>query len=92
MKRVEKEHRKVMNTLIIRGAWIICKHRIACVLKGAAPSITSILREFKDEQSLVLSGAKKLQGLELGVLCFAAKTTSHIWSPYEMSTGDHFLL
>jgi hypothetical protein len=49
------------------GAWIIWKHRNACVFEGAAPSVTSIIREFKDEHSLwCLAGAKKLQGLELG--------------------------
>ena len=67
MKRVEKEHRRGVNSLIILGAWIIWKHRNACVFKGVAPSVTSIIREFKDEHSLwCLAGAKKLQGLELG--------------------------
>ena len=54
MKRVEKEHRRGVNYLIILGAWIIWKHRNACVFEGvAAPSVTLILREFKDKQSLV---------------------------------------
>ena len=65
--KVEKEHRRGVNSLIIMGAWIIWKHRNACVFEGAAPSVTSIIREFKDEHSLwCLAGAKKLQGLELG--------------------------
>lgn len=56
-----------LNSLIILGVWIIWKHRNACVFEGAAPSVTSIMREFKDEYSLwCLAGAKKLQDLELG--------------------------
>ena len=33
MSRVSKEHRKGVNTLIILGAWIIWKHRNACVFQ-----------------------------------------------------------
>jgi hypothetical protein len=51
MKRVEKEYIRGVNSLIILGAWIIWKHINACVFGGAAPSVTSIIREFKDEHS-----------------------------------------
>jgi len=49
MKRVEKEHRRGVNPLIILVALIIWKHRNACVFEGTAPSVTSIIR--KDEHS-----------------------------------------
>jgi hypothetical protein len=66
MSRVNKEHRKGVNTLIILGAWIIWKHRNTCVFEGASPSINMIWSEPKDEHSLwCLAGTKKLQGLGL---------------------------
>jgi hypothetical protein len=63
MRRVKKEHKKGVNTLIILGAWIIWKHRNACVFEGVSPSINKILCELKDEHGLwYIAGAKKLQG------------------------------
>jgi hypothetical protein len=60
MRRVKKEHKKGVNTLIILGAWTIWKHRNACVFEGA----NIILCELKDEHTLwCMAGAKKLQGL-----------------------------
>jgi hypothetical protein len=47
MRRVSKEHRKGVNSLIILGAWIIWKHRNACVFEGASPSISMIWSELK---------------------------------------------
>jgi len=38
ISRVSKEHGKGVNTLIILEAWIIWKHRNACVFEGASPS------------------------------------------------------
>jgi hypothetical protein len=68
MRRVNKEHRKGVNTLIILGAWIVWKHRNACVFKGASPSINMIWSELKDEHSLwCMAWAKKLQGLRLAL-------------------------
>lgn len=66
MTQVTKEHRKGVNSLIILGAWIIWKHRNACVFEGASPSINLIWSELKNEHSLwCLAGAKKLEGLGL---------------------------
>ena len=68
MSRVSKEHRKGVNTLIILGAWIIWKHRNACVFEGASPLISMIWSELKNEHSLwCMAGAKKLQGLGLAL-------------------------
>ena len=62
-----KEHRKGVNTLIILGAWIIWKHRNACVFEGAS-SLNMIWSELKNEHSLCcMAGAKKLQGLGLAL-------------------------
>ena len=67
IKRVKKEDRKGVNSLIILGTWMIWKHRNACVFEGASPSVNSILSLLKDEHSLCcLAGAEKLQGLGLG--------------------------
>jgi hypothetical protein len=65
MKKVKKEHKRGVNSLIILGAWMIWKHRNACVFEGVAPSVNSIMRDLKDEHNLwCLAGAKKLQGLD----------------------------
>ncbi|GJN15444.1 hypothetical protein PR202_gb02359 [Eleusine coracana subsp. coracana] len=66
MRRVKKEHKKRLNSLIILSALIIWKHRNACVFEGAPLSVNTILSELKDEHSLWrMAGAKKLQGLDL---------------------------
>jgi len=66
LKKVKKEYKKGVNSLIILGAWMIWKHRNACVFEGMAPSVDSIMRDLKDEHSLwYLVGAKKLQDLGL---------------------------
>ncbi|KAL6626203.1 hypothetical protein ACP70R_029929 [Stipagrostis hirtigluma subsp. patula] len=66
MKKVPKQQKKGVNSLIILGSWIIWKHRNACVFEGASPSVTTILSELKDEHSLwCMAGAKKLRGLDL---------------------------
>jgi len=68
MSRVSKEHRKGVNTLIILGAWIIWKHRNACVFEGASPSLNMIWSELKNEHNLgCMVGARKLQGLGLAL-------------------------
>jgi hypothetical protein len=68
MSRVSKEHRKGVNSLIILGAWIIWKHRNACVFERASPSISMIWSELKNEHSLwCMAGAKKLQRLGLAL-------------------------
>jgi len=52
ISRVSKEHRKGVNSLIILGAWIIWKHRNACVFEGVSPSLSTIWSELKNEHSL----------------------------------------
>ena len=54
-----------MTTLIILGAWIIWKHRNACVFEGASPSVNTIWSELKDKLHSLwcMASAKKLQGL-----------------------------
>ena len=66
MKKVKKEYKKGVNSLIILGAWMLWKHMNAYVFEGMARSVASIMREIKDEHNLwCLAGAKKLQGLGL---------------------------
>lgn len=64
LKKVQRQHRKGFNSLVILGAWILGKHRNACILDGAAPSIQDALQAFKDESHLwQLAGARKLAAL-----------------------------
>ena len=51
-KQVPKEKKKCFNTLIILGAWLLWKHRNACVFEGASPSMNDLLRSFDDEHHL----------------------------------------
>jgi len=65
-RKVQKQHRKGFNSLVILGAWILWKHRNACVFNGSAPSIPTALQAFKDESHLwVVGGAKGLHGVGL---------------------------
>jgi hypothetical protein len=65
-KKVRKDARKGLNSLIILGGWILWKHRNACVFNGARPCINAILREFENEKHLwELAGARSLRGLTL---------------------------
>jgi hypothetical protein len=67
MKKVQKEKKKGVNSLIILGAWVIWKHRNDCVFNGASPSVSSIMRDIKAEHDLwCLAGAKRLEKLEVG--------------------------
>jgi len=43
-RRVQKQHRKGFNSLVILGAWILWKHKNACVFDGFAPSIPTALQ------------------------------------------------
>jgi len=66
MKKVKKDYKRGVNSLIILGAWMIWKHRNACVFNGSAPSIPTALQAFKDESHLwVVGGAKGLHGVGL---------------------------
>ncbi|GJN38389.1 hypothetical protein PR202_gb27425 [Eleusine coracana subsp. coracana] len=67
MKRVPKQKRKGINTLIILTAWNLWKHRNSCVFEGASPNIAVCLRSFKDEHHLwCLAGAPGLCRLGAG--------------------------
>jgi hypothetical protein len=52
MKKVKKEYKRGVDSLIILDAWMLWKDRNACVLEGVAPSVTSIMRDLKDEHNL----------------------------------------
>jgi hypothetical protein len=52
LKRVEKEYKRGVNSLIILEAWLLWNHRSACVFEGVTPSVSSIMRALKDEHSL----------------------------------------
>jgi hypothetical protein len=66
LKMVKKKYKKGVNSLIILGAWVLWKHRNACVFDGVAPSVITIMRILKEEHTLwCLAGARKLQGLGL---------------------------
>ena len=68
-KRVGKQRRKGVNSLIILGAWTLWKHRNACVFDGDSPSVSTSMRNLQLEGHLwVLAGARNLQNLELGRL------------------------
>jgi hypothetical protein len=65
-RRTPEEKKKGFNSVVILVAWIIWKHRNACVFQGAQPSMVNILQEFRDEHHLWgLAGARGL--LSLGV-------------------------
>ena len=68
IRRVKKEHKKGVNTLIMLDAWIIWKYRNACVFKEASPWVNTILCELKDRSTAYIwcmVSAKKLYGLGL---------------------------
>jgi hypothetical protein len=60
-KRLQKQHRKGFNSLCILGAWILWKHRNACVFDGLAPNLQIAIQVFKDESQLwQFSGSRGL--------------------------------
>jgi len=66
-KRIPKEEKNGLNTMIILGSWILWKHRNACVFEGSHPCITRTLEEFRNEYHLwCLAGARGLCMLGLG--------------------------
>jgi hypothetical protein len=63
-RKISKEKRKGLNSLIILGAWSIWKHRNDCIFMAESPSVSLILSNFRDEHSLwCLARAKNLQAL-----------------------------
>jgi len=70
-RKLQKQHRKGFNSLCILGAWILWKHRNACVFEGASPNLQVAVQAFKEESHLwQLAGAKRLiaLSLEMGVV------------------------
>ncbi|KAL6646865.1 hypothetical protein ACP70R_015559 [Stipagrostis hirtigluma subsp. patula] len=66
-KRVRKEQRKGLDTLITMGAWLIWKHRNSCVFDGSRPCMTRLIEAFTHEHHLwCLAGARGLHSLGLG--------------------------
>jgi len=66
-RKIPKQQKKGFNSLIILGAWILWKHRNACVFEGSTPNLQRALQEFKDERHLwLLAGAKRLAALGEG--------------------------
>ena len=67
MKKIQKDTRKGLNSIVILGAWVIWKHHNSCVFDGARPCINDLLRMFREEQHLwCLAGAESLRALGQG--------------------------
>jgi hypothetical protein len=69
--KLQKHLRKGFNSFCILGAWIIWKHRNACVFDGVTPNLQQAVQAFKDEASTwQFAGAKGLSTLflELGMV------------------------
>ena len=90
VKKIQKDTRKGLNSIIILGAWVIWKHRNSCVFDGARPCINDLLRMFREEQHLwCLAGARKSEsvgsrsGRRAGavLVCFLAISGSGLISP-----------
>ena len=65
-RKVPKQHKKGFNSLVMLGAWIIWKHRNACVFDGLAPCLQVALQAYKDELQLwIAAGAKGLKALRV---------------------------
>ncbi|KAL6645061.1 hypothetical protein ACP70R_016669 [Stipagrostis hirtigluma subsp. patula] len=68
IKKVPKQQRKGLNSLIILGAWLLWKHRNSCVFNGATPNISDLMRAFDDELHLwCLAGARRLRSLDIWI-------------------------
>ncbi|GJN36647.1 hypothetical protein PR202_gb25527 [Eleusine coracana subsp. coracana] len=53
--------------LVIMGAWLLWKHRNACVFDRISPSLEVLFHTFKDEHHLwCLAGARSLSSLSSG--------------------------
>jgi len=66
-RKISKQCKKGFNSLVILGAWILWKHRNACVFEGSAPNLQLALQSFSDELHLwQAAGAKRLRALGIG--------------------------
>jgi len=67
LEETTKTSTKRVNSLVILSAWVIWKHRNACVFDGTTPNLQGALQSFKDECHLwQISGAKGLAALSQG--------------------------
>jgi len=63
-RKVPKQHKKGFNSLVMLGAWILWKHRNACVFDGSAPCLQVAQQAYRDEFHLwQVAGAKGLRAL-----------------------------
>ncbi|GJN29075.1 hypothetical protein PR202_gb17267 [Eleusine coracana subsp. coracana] len=77
VRKVPKEIRKGLNTVIILGGWTLWKHRNACTFDTAAPCIRILLKNFDDENHLwCLAGAARLRHLALGLVLVRGQVIS----------------
>jgi len=66
-RKVPKQHKKGFNSLVMLEAWIIWKHRNACVFDGSAPCLQVALWAYKEELQLwIAAGAKGPRALGVG--------------------------
>jgi hypothetical protein len=66
-RKLPKQHKKGFSSLVMLGAWILWKHRNACVFDGSAPCLQVALQAFRDELHLwQVAGAKGLRALGVG--------------------------
>ncbi|GJN27974.1 hypothetical protein PR202_gb16046 [Eleusine coracana subsp. coracana] len=64
VKKVPKARRKGFNSVVILVAWLLWKHRNACVFEGSSPDLRSILRSYDTEHHLwCIAGVKGLASL-----------------------------
>jgi hypothetical protein len=62
---VQEELKKGFNTLVMLGAWVIWKHRNACVFNGAVPSVVAALLVAKEEALMwSMAGARGISLLQ----------------------------
>ena len=70
-RKLQKHLRKGFNSFCILGAWIIWKHRIACVFDGSTPNLQKNVQASKDEAhawQFVRAKGLSILYLELGVV------------------------
>lgn len=67
LKKVQKVRRKGFNSLITMGAWLLWKHRNACVFEGSSPNLNTLYQAFKVEHHWwCLAGTRSLLSLSAG--------------------------
>jgi hypothetical protein len=57
--RLSGQVKEGSNSIIILGAWLICKYHNYCVFDGGTPSLTRVLSAFREEaQQWSIAGAR----------------------------------